>query len=546
MKLRPDAVRSYFESRLQGQKFAHTAEVKARCPFHDDRIPSMSINLEKGVWKCHAGCGSGGLLDFEVKFSGCDLETAKANLAELLGDKQAFTFATKPEAVYQYHEANGRLVFEKLRYAGKRFVQRKPSGEKSWEYKLGDCKKPLYRLPEVLVANEIFICEGEKDADSVRALNLGNRDAGLFVAATTNFDGAGKWHDEYAPYFLGKKVVIFPDNDDPGRKHAEQVALSLYPHANGIKIVVLPGLSEKGDVSDFLKAHSATDLISEIKRAPRWQPLEDQQKLLVPVSALVSGFPEEVDWLVEGIVERGANGFISAVPKGGKSWAAVDLALSLALGCDWLGFRVPRPVPVALISREDNPSLTAWRIQHLYAAKSCPVPALIETNLYVNTRQQSAELMLDQPEQMQELLVAMRQVRPQFAIFDVFNVLHAKDENDNQEMRSVLRQFTRIQAEIGCGIAVVHHYNKNDQGSLTQRLRGSSAIAGWAEFLIGISMANEDSRTRRMEFECKAACPPEPIYFSIDSKNGGTRLQVVELPARVHRREGGEAASLMQ
>jgi hypothetical protein len=40
---------------------------------------------------------------------------------------------------YQYHDANGRLVFEKLRYPGKPFVQRKPSGKNGWEYKLGDC-----------------------------------------------------------------------------------------------------------------------------------------------------------------------------------------------------------------------------------------------------------------------------------------------------------------------------------------------------------------------------------------------------------------------
>jgi len=44
----------------------------------------------------------------------------------------------------------------------------------------------------------------------------------------------------------------------------------------------------------------------------------------------------------------------------------VDLALSLAMGVDWLGFKVPQPVRVALITREDNPSLTAWRMKHLY------------------------------------------------------------------------------------------------------------------------------------------------------------------------------------
>jgi hypothetical protein len=273
----------------------------------------------------------------------------------------------------------------------------------------------------------------------------------------------------------------------------------------------------------------------------------DPQKLFVPAPTFVSQAPEQIDWLVEGVLERGANGFFVAQPKGGKSWAAIDLALSLALGCDWLGFRIPSAVRVALISREDNPSLTAWRIKHLFAGKSCAAPALIESNLYVNSRRESAELMLDNSEQMAELLAALRIVRPRFAIFDVFNVLHVADENDNQEMRGVLRQLSTIQAEIGCGIGVVHHYNKADQGSMTQRLRGSSAIAGWAEWLIGISMADEETKTRRMEFELKASQPPDPIYYRIESTEGVTKLSLSSAPAAAaRRREGGAAERYMQ
>src|SRR4051812_8093923 len=34
------------------------------CPFHDDEHPSCSVNLAQGLWNCHAGCGSGNLLEF--------------------------------------------------------------------------------------------------------------------------------------------------------------------------------------------------------------------------------------------------------------------------------------------------------------------------------------------------------------------------------------------------------------------------------------------------------------------------------------------------
>jgi hypothetical protein len=60
---------------------------------------------------------------------------------------------------------------------------------------------------------------------------------------------------------------------------------------------------------------------------------------------------------------------------------------------------------------------------------------------------------------------------------------------------------------------------------MTQRLRGASAIAGWAEWLIGISMADEETKVRRMDFELKAACPPDPIYFQIVSDTTSARLE---------------------
>jgi putative DNA primase/helicase len=475
MKPTPEQIRKYFEVRLQGQRFRGTNKVKAVCPFHQDRTPSLSINLEKGVWKCFAGCGEGGMIAFEMKFSKCDEPTAKCNIADLIGEKRLFAAGQKPEAIYQYFDANGRMLFEKLRLPGKRFVQRRPDGKGGFEYKLGDCRKPLYRLKELLTAENIVVCEGEKDADNVKAAFADNHR----VAATTNFDGAGKWRDEYSVFCAGKKVAILPDNDEPGRNHAERVARSVYPYAAGVKIITLPDLPEKGDVSDFLKMHTAQELLAEISKTPAWHPAPSGNKLLVTAPAFVNASPLEVNWLVEQVIERGANGFFCAVPKGGKSWAAIDLCISLALGCDWLGFQIPRPVRCALISREDNPALTGWRLRNLFLGKDASNPNLLEQNLYVNSRAQSPEFLLDNPEHVSELVEAFKERQIEFAVFDVFNVMHGADENDNTQMRAVLRQLSAIQTRAGCGIGVVHHFNKAENGSMTQRLRGAFGNLVW-------------------------------------------------------------------
>lgn len=166
MKFTPELNQKYFEYRLERHPRGAFGSVK--CIFHDDRIASLSINLEKGVWKCHAGCGEGGIIDFEMRFSGCDRETSLANIAEIVGEPQ-FHLREQPQAIYQYRDALGRVVFEKLRFPGKRFSQRQSDGGGGWNYNLKGVSKPLYNLPEVLTANQIFIVEGEKDADNLKA-----------------------------------------------------------------------------------------------------------------------------------------------------------------------------------------------------------------------------------------------------------------------------------------------------------------------------------------------------------------------------------------
>ncbi len=118
----------------------------------------------------------------------------------------------------------------------------------------------LYRLPEVLRSQTIFIVEGEKDADNLGALGL---------TATTSPMGAGKWKPHYNRYLQGKKVAIIPDNDAAGRKHARAIAAGLVVVAEAVKIVDLPNLKPKGDISDWLaNGGSKESLLERLQRTP--------------------------------------------------------------------------------------------------------------------------------------------------------------------------------------------------------------------------------------------------------------------------------------
>jgi hypothetical protein len=184
-------------------------------------------------------------------------------------------------ATYDYINADGKLLYQVVRLDPKDFRFRRPDskGKDGWTWNLKGIKRVLYGLPEVLkaVAEErlVLVVEGEKDSDKLCRLGF---------TATTNPGGAGKWREAYSELMRGAIVVILPDNDDPGQNHARQVALSLQAEARSIKIVNLPGLPPKGDVSDWLAAGgTAEQLQSLVDEAPPWAPArEDSGELGIP------------------------------------------------------------------------------------------------------------------------------------------------------------------------------------------------------------------------------------------------------------------------
>ncbi len=222
---------------------------KATCPAHDDAEPSLSIAEGKDgriLIHCHASCPTAALL-----------EVVGLRMSDLMpGAKQIVT-------TYDYQDEQGTLLYQSVRFNPKEFRQRRPDGNGSWIWNLDGVRRVPYRLAELVKADRkqlVFVVEGEKDCDNLSKLGL---------VATTNPGGAGKWKSAYNVSLRGRHVVVLPDNDDPGRKHAKQVAASLKGVAAGIKVVELPGLPEKGDVSDWLDAGGTRDkLLSLVKQTP--------------------------------------------------------------------------------------------------------------------------------------------------------------------------------------------------------------------------------------------------------------------------------------
>jgi 5S rRNA maturation endonuclease (ribonuclease M5) len=518
--------RRYFEVRLADNRFrkSHTGHM-ALCPFHPDKTPSLSVSTEKGAWKCHAGCGAGGVIDFEMMWSKCDKDTALTRIAEIVGESR-LNFGKQPEAIYPYTDAFGKLLFQVVRYPGKRFSQRKPDDNGGWIHETRGMKMVLYNLPDVCESKNVAICEGEKDCDNMKAAIETAKIPHL--AVTTSPRGAGKWLDEFSVFMAGKQVMILPDNDEAGRKHAEQVAQSCYRYAQGVKIVECPNVPDKGDVSDYLKTGSIADLLAVAKKTGWWRLPTSETTLFMTDTQFSANASDHIDWIIEGVIERGANGMIISRPKSGKSFTVLDLALALASGQKWLDFFVPKRTRTALVSREDHFGLTQWRRRKVAAARNL-TSADLDNWLYFNAKGLKPKIMLDYPDDVKLLIEDLKRYGTEFLILDVMRVLHGAEENDNTEMQKIIDVLNYIQEETKASICLIHHDNKREDASLTERARGASAIAGWAEFICGIRVVDESDWTREFTCELKASMAPDKFYYRIvDTPDDGIELKRVD------------------
>jgi hypothetical protein len=258
----------------------------------------------------------------------------------------------KPTAVYQYTDESGELAFEVCRFESvgedgkveKTFRQRRRATSDDppekirdgWIWSVKGVRQVPYRIADLIeaVAREtiVFVVEGEKDVENL---------AKLGIPATCNAMGAGKWPEELNAHFRGANVVILPDNDEPGRNHRDLVARSLAPVAASVRVLDLPGLGEKGDVSDWLAAGGTVDKFYDLveTKAWRWSEASSYKSHFQAVRWADLDKPGlEHEWLIKGLLTRGERSMVAGPSQSGKSFAVLDLALSVARGVDYKAY----------------------------------------------------------------------------------------------------------------------------------------------------------------------------------------------------------------
>ncbi|MGE3542055.1 MAG: AAA family ATPase [Candidatus Tectimicrobiota bacterium] len=448
----------------------------ACCPAHDDRNPSLEIfdGNHRTVARCHAGCPEAAVLG-ALGVAVTDLRPAR--------QKQP-----TPVVEYSYCDAAGHLQYQVVRYYPKTFRQRRPDpvNPGAWIWDMAGVQRVLYRLPEVLAAVQqdkpVYLVEGEKSADALAALG---------VVATCSPGGAGKWSAAYAQTLQGAHVAVLPDNDEPGRKHADHIAAALQGVAASVKVVALPGLPSKGDVVDWLaQGGTATALQALVEAAPEWSPTQgepapgdntSQYALPAPVrfktmsarELLAKELPEQA-WVIPDILPSGCTLFAGR-GKDGKSLMMLNCCVAVATGGTALGTYQVQQGDVLYLALEDGERRAQTRLKEQLAhIGHADAPDRLELVLWDAPRvgqgfEEALTAWLDEhPEARLVVVDILEKVRP-----------HRQRNGSVYEADySAVAPLQRIAQERNVALVIVHHSNKTRAEDFRDTASGSTGLIG--------------------------------------------------------------------
>ncbi len=326
--------------------------------------------------------------------------------------------------------------------------------------------RPLYHLHEVIKVNRVVLVEGEKCAEAL---------IGLKICATTTMGGANAPIDktDWSP-LVGKEVIIWPDNDEPGKQYAVNAKNALTQIGCKVTILQIPeGKSPKWDAADavaegFNVIEYIANAVSETKQY--------RVRLLDWGVAAYSGDPPERTWLVDHVFPMGAASLVAAMGGSGKGMLGLHLALQVA--CDYepdllspypkaFGNDVLQRGTAVIFSAEDDQSEIHRRLAAIDASNRrsqaerlivVPLPNAGGPMPLVVPGKNGPEV-TDTFKEIQEQLLGIRDLK--LVIFDpLVNFAMVDLHKDPAAGSFVNTQFAALASETGAAVLVMHHLNK--------------------------------------------------------------------------------------
>lgn len=529
----------------------------ARCPGHDDRRASLSVGEGDGgraVLHCHAGCSPAAVvaaLGLELRDLMPDdgrggrrpWKPAQAAAAPRRPAPEAepewvlervpagsplpdceHRDLGRPVATWIYRDADGWPLGVVARYAqpdGEKEIRpwtygRLNGGPAGWQSRTWPEPKPLYGLDRLAARPDVpvVVCEGEKSCDAAERL------MSEVVALTSPHGADSAGMADWSP-LADRRVVVWPDHDDPGRRYAADVArLALAAGALEVRVVEVPDDWPKGwDLADDpLGGVTVGDLRAMFAAAP----VVEAPAVAAPrveVGTLLSDVvPEAVRWLWAGRIPLGKLTALDGDPGLGKSTLTLDLAARVTTSGRMPDGSEGATGGVVLLTAEDG---LADTVRPRLEAAGADLRRVVALGIVGEGKDRRPVTL---PDDLDLVRAAIARVGAVLVVVDPLMAFlsGAVDSHRDQDVRRALAQLAALAEETGAALVVVRHLNKTAAGNPLYRGGGSIGIIGAARAGLLVARDPKDEGRRVLAAtKSNLAAEPRSWRWTLTADPGG-------------------------
>ncbi len=232
---------------------------------------------------------------------------------------------------------------------------------------------------------------------------------------------------------------------------------------------------------------------------------------LLPVTRLARLAPAPAAgtrWLIEDLWAAEAVGCVGGLPKQGKTWLGLEMAVAVASGTPCLGrFKVPSPGPVLVFCAEDAAHDVRERVAGIAKARGIDFERLAVGWIGV------PDLLLDDFTHRRRLSATLAEIKPKMLVLDPLVRLHRGDENSAAEVSDLLGFLRSLQRSHQVAIVLIHHVRKSGASEPGTALRGSGDLHAWGDS--NLYLIKRDGRPTVVA-EHRANRAPAPFAVKLD------------------------------
>jgi hypothetical protein len=233
---------------------------------------------------------------------------------------------------------------------------------------------------------------------------------------------------------------------------------------------------------------------------------------VLSLAQLLEQQPPTPPCLVEpGVLPAQGILFVGGEPKVGKSLLVANLALSLAAGCDRIGFPIPAPRRVLVCQFELPLPQFVSRLTLMRRG----LGAAADHHLLVDTR--ATGHLLSAPQGLQHFLAAAQTAAAEVIILDPLYSTHDQDENDTRAMAALCQALLRLRDASRAALIVVYHVRKSiSREEIGSAFRGSSALHAVGDSYMLLTRPSPQLPTLELRFQFRYAAPPPPRLLELN------------------------------